>query len=782
MSDDERLVVELGPNREVVRVGNVLAVSGPIWTVEWPDGSQDRIRLGTAADGRTFEGAPAGSVKHQLILRQSELDPLLRSNPVQVFEAVLGMTGKAMTATELKRTLIEVHFNREEVDRAWKRVSATLAKNNRIAIIGSGQSRRFELKAESVEREAEPRGGESLKAAPGPARGSQSARQPRQGSDGPPRPALGVEGGSPPEKEPESTPPEGPAHRLGESAPNTRPLGATPSRTGLPAGTGPQRAARAEAERGSATRRGSPTQPRSTRSEEPPKAAPAAGPMQPTASAGSTPESQQPLVVARELHRLAHGKDVDEERLSSAVAREHPVIALVCAVLRGTDVGRKQALTAAVMHPLASGAALAALSEETIASAMQRASEHERLSFLALPRKSRSIDSLNPTTLAGAKAANELLSRAASEFSREKKADRNDIARALAWLFDRMVSSPDAGALDLATVVRIGAFDLPDTVRERAELVADALALCVTSLGSEGWQKIAPADRTSVALRATTASVVGARGRLLRAVHRVDPATVTNPTWWKGVTIDDLLAEQSPLGPVLADPSVIARIVRPLYRAALDDASSRRRLMELLGAPLAVAKSADDDDVDHAFARVATGSDGLLMRWLGRLRDDDGRRRLESGVARLSGQLEAAQADAERANAHSRQMEARLHELESRLREAGAASDKLRDSQARQIQIDVMRAYAVLAGLVSRSIREQRADRVLGRVEALAARQGLVTLGSVGEVVAYEPPRHDLVGPPLEAGESVVVRHSGYTWAGPDGEIVLVRAEVESAH
>lgn len=61
----------------------------------------------------------------------------------------------------------------------------------------------------------------------------------------------------------------------------------------------------------------------------------------------------------------------------------------------------------------------------------------------------------------------------------------------------------------------------------------------------------------------------------------------------------------------------------------------------------------------------------------------------------------------------------------------------------------------------------------------MTARHGLLPLGEVGATLEYEPDKHDLVGPTAPAGVAVVVRHCGYTWAGPDGEIVLARALVE---
>lgn len=499
-------------------------------------------------------------------------------------------------------------------------------------------------------------------------------------------------------------------------------------------------------------------------------------------SAATASATKPPLDVSRELHRAALGKAVDDEALESAVALEPAAIELVYAALRGGESQRKHQLAMALKHPLASGVALATLSEETIAAAIARASTHERLAFLALPRPSKSIDAIDPVALAGTGAADELLNRAASEYSTDRGATRADIPRALAWIVQRVVSTAEAGALNLATILRIGALDLPETSRDRAELVADALARCVTSLGSDGWLGVAPADRISVALRATSASPAGARSRVMQAVHGVDPSAILNPIWWKGITIDDLLsADRGPLSKVFSDPRVAEAIVRPLYRAALEDVGTRRRLMDLLGAPPPVAQTADDDDVARALARVATGSDGLLRSWLVKVRDDAGRASLESTIVGLSRQLESAREDAARANATTSEVEARLHVLEDRLRDAGATSDKLRDSQVRQIQIDTIRAFATLASFVARAIRDQRADRMLGRIEAMAERQGLASLGAVGQIVPYEPAKHDLVGPSLEAGESVVVRQSGYTWVGPDGEIVLVRAEVEAA-
>ena len=88
-------------------------------------------------------------------------------------------------------------------------------------------------------------------------------------------------------------------------------------------------------------------------------------------------------------------------------------------------------------------------------------------------------------------------------------------------------------------------------------------------------------------------------------------------------------------------------------------------------------------------------------------------------------------------------------------------------------------SLADMAAYVESALERQSPERIASRVSAMARREGLVRLGEPGQEVPYKPSEHDLVGAPATPGEAVVVRHVGYTWDGPDGEIVLARALVE---
>jgi hypothetical protein len=102
-----------------------------------------------------------------------------------------------------------------------------------------------------------------------------------------------------------------------------------------------------------------------------------------------------------------------------------------------------------------------------------------------------------------------------------------------------------------------------------------------------------------------------------------------------------------------------------------------------------------------------------------------------------------------------------------------------RESQSRQIKIDVMRAFAGVCAYVDGAADSQSAPRVRERVRRMAAREGLTPLGVPGRTEPYDPQHHDVVGEPPLPNTPVTVTGIGYTWGEGADEIVLVRALVE---
>jgi hypothetical protein len=300
-------------------------------------------------------------------------------------------------------------------------------------------------------------------------------------------------------------------------------------------------------------------------------------------------------------------------------------------------------------------------------------------------------------------------------------------------------------------------------------------------MDQDSWRKLTLQDKSAVARRfkSVPLDATGPRARVLGWMWRNHPADLADEMWWRGVEFDDLAAAATtPLADALESDAIASAVVKPLVVRRLASAKTRRQLLTSLAAPTALARLMDESDVQRAFDRVLR-DDNIGRAWLVRLRN-------ETRISELAHQVEIVTRQATektellgKAQESMRLSDDRLQRMEARLGEAAARTNELRESQSRQIRIDVIRAFAELCAYVDGAADTQSAQRVRERVRRMASREGLTPSGVPGQTEPYDPQRHDVIGEPPAPRTPVIVTGIGYTWGEGADEIVLVRALAE---
>lgn len=483
------------------------------------------------------------------------------------------------------------------------------------------------------------------------------------------------------------------------------------------------------------------------------------------------------------MHQLATGTITAEKRetLGDLAARdgEPPVGQLLLDALTGAvDLRLAEHLT---RTPLATAARLGQFSGEVLAAAAGAVPEKVWLSLLApLPGTHASAD-VDVVDLLGVEAVARIARHAAAELREAQR--RADVQPSADALVDRLVSSPQAAQLALATLTDLLALPEPadETGAKRLERLLGLAAAGLRAMDGVAWAAVTEAQRTALARATARAALTGARGAVLAAIAQVDPAEITQARWWAGVDLDHLSAVTSgPLAAVLERDDVARSIVAPKAQAALRDVSTRRALLGLLASAAPVAATLSPPVVAATLGRVAS-SDRLLRAWLQEIQELEALHALELERDRLAHRLAEAETHLAAAREAADRHRAQAERLEARVREAERANATMREAQERQIRIDAIRALAELAAFVESSSGRVEPDRLKARVTTLVGRQGVRRVEIPDDVVAFDPRRHESVGVAVEPGEGVVVRRCGYTWDSPQEEIVLVRALVERA-
>jgi hypothetical protein len=500
--------------------------------------------------------------------------------------------------------------------------------------------------------------------------------------------------------------------------------------------------------------------------------------------------------VAPQVADGAVGRPMDSENRNegrgSAHSAEggqiHPAVELVHATSVSGQLPENWAgvLGSALRNPLAAGLAVGSLSDDALQAAVP-ALGRAALILQALPRDSKTIKAIDAVQLAGPEGAAALIDAADAELRglEPASAKAQELRHAKDFLVRRLLSSPSVGLLSLGTVLRATReMETPKDAGKKGEWVAGVLAAVIGAMDQDSWKNLALQDKSAVARRLTSVplNATGSRARVLGWIWRNHPADLADDMWWRGVEFDDLAAvATTPLASALESDTIASAVVKPLVVKRLTSATTRRQLLTSLAAPTALARLMDESDVQRAFDRVLR-DDNVGRAWLVRLRNETRISELGHQVETLTRQAREKTELLGKAQEAARLSDDRLHRMEARLGEAAASTKELRESQSRQIRIDVMRAFAELCAYVDGAADSQSAQRVRERVRRMAAREGLTPSGVPGRTEPYDPQRHDVIGEPPLPNTLVTVTGIGYTWGEGADEIVLVRALVERTY
>ncbi|UVJ40573.1 hypothetical protein [Arthrobacter sp. CJ23] len=504
---------------------------------------------------------------------------------------------------------------------------------------------------------------------------------------------------------------------------------------------------------------------------------------------GGTALKENTVTVELDAGNAERGGDAAPQVADGAEGGQiHPAVELVHATSVSGQLPENWArlLGIALRNPLAAGLAVDSLSDDALQAAVP-ALGRAALILQALPRESKTIKAIDAVQLAGPEGAAALIDAADAELRglEPASASAQELRHAKDFLIRRLLSSPSVGLLSLDTVLRATReMETPKDAAKKGEWVAGLLATVISAMDQDSWKNLALQDKSAVARRLTSVplNAAGSRARVLGWIWRNHPADLADEMWWRDVEFDDLASvATTPLASALESDAIASAIVKPLVVKRLASATTRRQLLTSLAAPTALARLMDESAVQQAFDRVLR-DDNIGRAWLVRLRN-------ETRIFELAHQVEALTRQAKektellgKAQEAVRLSDDRLHRMEARLSEAAASTNELRESQSRQIRIDVMRAFAGLCAYVDGAADSQSAQRVRERVRRMAAREGLTPSGVPGRTEPYDPQRHDVVGEPPLPNTPVTVTGIGYTLGEGADEIVLVRALVERTY
>lgn len=470
---------------------------------------------------------------------------------------------------------------------------------------------------------------------------------------------------------------------------------------------------------------------------------------------------------------------------NAEVGQIHPAVELVHATSVTGELPENWAgvLGSVMRNPLAAGLAVDSLSDDALQAAVPALGQ-AALILQALPRDSKALKTIDAVQLAGPDGVAALIDAADTELRGLEPASprAQRLRHAKDFLVRRLLSSPSVGLLSLDTVLRATReMETPRDAAKKGEWVAGVLATVIEAMDQDPWKNLALQDKSAVARRLTSVPLDanGPRARVLGWIWRNHPADLANEMWWRDVEFDDLAAvATTPLASALESEAIASGVVKPLVAKRLASATTRRQLLTSLAAPTALARLMDESAVNRAMDRVLR-DDNIGRAWLVLLGN-------ETRISELNHQVEALTREATemrellgKAQEAVRLRDDRLQRMEARLDEAAASTNELRESQSRQIRIDVMRAFAGLCAYVDGAADSQSAQRVRERVRRMAGREGLTPSGVPGRTEPYDPQRHDVIGEPPLPNTPVTVTGIGYTWGQGADEIVLVRALVE---
>lgn len=764
-----------------VRTGALLSREKNIMRVRWDDdGSEVEVRMSPTT---TF--AIRGSVRHQGWVDGPGLTTRLEQDPVSVFVQLLRESATSLNAPRIKEKFNELAVDTKVVDRAWGQAQAKLRKLPEVLYTEKNRSYAWKgAKPKEKPADSKPDPETTSNAEPidpertDPAGFAAPPEEGPQPSASEPECSAAELTQTPGVAEPSAAVQEPETAAVTESAEPTLPEPAPPEPTDTTGGEPPEAEPDREAEQVDALAAGSPVAPVADVDDD-------QVPEAPKTAAEEVPEAAHvgSVAKARTADHAEPSNHLEQEASAEAPPAEPVRLPLAQALAAALGGGPAFDARAYARSVLTTAVQLADLSdsdlEHVLTSVVDEECPQAVALLTALPRKAKPLTTERLATVQ-AGAIPPLLAASVVELRQRPAAGHKAVAAA-GWLLRRIADLPLVPQAVAAFITLAGEVATRDEAKEQEEALdraALALGAWLPSLEPDERAVIDPhtVARLAAALPFTKR---GGRAALLAAVARVWPERITEPMWWREVTLTALIdCSGGPLGRVTSIPEVSRELIAPLMEREIAKTTSRVRLATLLALPHEFVVHLHADDVATAFRRTAL-EDPVVGSWVNALSRAEEVAKLRGDIERAEAETRRADDRAEQADARGRELAARCEHLERLLRQQHERSVGMRAAQERQVQIDVIRALADLAAEVEELTMSKAAPEILmERVRALVADQELEAIGEAGAETSFDPMSHEILVGIARPGDAVSVLRPGYRWVSGGERTLLCRALV----
>lgn len=353
--------------------------------------------------------------------------------------------------------------------------------------------------------------------------------------------------------------------------------------------------------------------------------------------------------------------------------------------------------------------------------------------------------------------------------------EKKRLKATLLTLVDRATA---AGAAEPALIVRIA------SVMADAPVLPAGVDRCLGVLAEQVRSMPAPDPRSwdVVSLSRAASNVPfdrdGGRSRFVAALHAHSPEEARQPRWWERTSVSDLAeAARGRLSSTLEDEVIANAVVAPLVNRLLDETGSRSGVSVVWSMPLALARHVDGRRMARLIADVGA-RDETTASWLRALSNAETVSALEQRASTLSKERDEARREAAAARTEADRLSLDLRRASDQLAAMRNAEVSERGSRDRQVRLDLLRTLSVLAAQVKQSEQARSDAALLRQVDHACRREGLQPVDAPGDVVIFDPARHEPLTPGLSAENAAIVVRGGYTWADGDETAVLVKAQV----
>jgi len=266
------------------------------------------------------------------------------------------------------------------------------------------------------------------------------------------------------------------------------------------------------------------------------------------------------------------------------------------------------------------------------------------------------------------------------------------------------------------------------------------------------------------------------RSRIMWGVWKTSPAAIAEATLWGSwITLEEIevLARTTPDCQLLDDPWVAECVVSPRVEGWINKVDHRSALARMLTWPAPLLDHVTSDSAVSAIRR-STRNDPWLRDMVEVLAQDVRVQTLTKDLSTAQSALAAAQEAL--SAALDAEAESRAAAEIATARAAAAARDQI-SAGAHEIRQETLRLMRVLASILAQAGRLDAATPVPGVLDVLlqqAGHEGLISIGPVGAVVAYDQERHEFLGADLP--DTVEITELGFVYEDPQGPVVLRRA------